>query len=201
SIIPLFSPTEIARLDIPQSLRIRSLTTVDAVLYDVQDKKPPKRPEALRNESKDKEDNLGEKISNPSPTPPSHAKSPKKAAHRKEQINTETPLEGTVFYQELAKIQRRKRRTEDTAYPSGDTFYGQAQESVREGDSPRSGTIYRVIADTRVMAQPSFLAYTLAELSLGARVEVVGRFGEWLKIRSKSGRYGYILSQDAEPVR
>jgi hypothetical protein len=109
-----------------------------------------------------------------------------------EKVDTSGPIEGTVFYQ-------REMRG---AAESGDSVFGSQPPGVggflpNTGNGPR---VYRVLTFTRVYSKASFFSQTIANLDSGARVEVVERFGEWLKIRSKSGQIGFMLAQDAEQL-
>lgn len=60
---------------------------------------------------------------------------------------------------------------------------------------------FRVVARTQVRPLPSFSNNGLDYLQPGDRILVVGRDGSWLKVRSTSGRIGYVLAQDAEPEK
>lgn len=57
---------------------------------------------------------------------------------------------------------------------------------------------YVVITNTRVLTRPSFTGSAVAELRSGDRVRADGLVGDWLKIRSRNGQVGYILSQDVK---
>ena len=110
-----------------------------------------------------------------------------------EKIDTTGPLEGTPFYE----------RETRAASNSGDSVFGSEPPGVG-GFHPNNGSgprVYRVLTFTRVYSKASFFSQTIANLDSGARVEVVERFGEWLKIRSKGGQIGFMLSQDAEQLR
>ena len=60
---------------------------------------------------------------------------------------------------------------------------------------------YTVLSRTRVMSRPSFTGIEMAELSVGDSVRAEGSVGDWLRIRSRNGQVGYILSQDVQTPR
>ncbi len=112
----------------------------------------------------------------------------------KEIVDTSGPLEGTQFYE---------REMRQVGTPGGDSVFGSAPPGVG-GLMPNSAggpKVYRVLTFTRVYMKASFFSQNIANLDSGARVEVVERFGEWLKIRSKGGQVGFMLAQDAEEIR
>jgi len=115
----------------------------------------------------------------------------------REKIDTSGPVEGTVFY-------GNDRRREDSPAPS---VFGNEPPGVGglipEGSSGRGSSnsgVYRVLTYTRVYSKASYFSQTIANLDSGSRVQVVDKFGEWLKIRSKGGQVGFMLAQDAELV-
>lgn len=59
---------------------------------------------------------------------------------------------------------------------------------------------YRIVARTFVRAEPTFRAAPIDTLFNGDRVIVVGRRGDWLKLRSAKGKEGYIIIDDAVPL-
>jgi hypothetical protein len=50
------------------------------------------------------------------------------------------------------------------------------------------------------MSRPSNFAAPLAELEQGDKVEEDGTVGDWIRLKSKSGRPGYIFGEDAKEV-
>jgi zinc-ribbon domain len=58
--------------------------------------------------------------------------------------------------------------------------------------------IYEILRATKVFAEPSGSSRTVATISQGTRVTVVGDNGEWLEVQSKSGNPpGFIRRADA----
>ena len=62
------------------------------------------------------------------------------------------------------------------------------------------GVRYEIMINTSVMERPSFSAPEVEELYVGDRVRVEERMGRWLKVRSRSGKPGYIMAQDAQKL-
>ncbi|MCO6431775.1 MAG: hypothetical protein J5J00_13030 [Deltaproteobacteria bacterium] len=59
---------------------------------------------------------------------------------------------------------------------------------------------YVVIAKTKVMEDPSYYAYSPADLYEGDEIQVEADLGKWLRIRTRRGTAAYVLSQDARPA-
>ncbi|MEZ4754858.1 MAG: SH3 domain-containing protein [Bdellovibrionota bacterium] len=59
---------------------------------------------------------------------------------------------------------------------------------------------FKLIARTKIMSSPSYTADSVGQLNIGQEVDVVEEGRVWLKLKAKSGRYGYVLAQDAVPV-
>lgn len=116
-----------------------------------------------------------------------------KTGEKLEKIDTSGPLEGTPFYE---RELRASSNSSDSVFGSEPPGVGGFHPNNSSG--PR---VYRVLTFTRVYSKASFFSQTIANLDSGARVEVVERLGEWLKIRSKSGQIGFMLAQDAEQLR
>lgn len=57
--------------------------------------------------------------------------------------------------------------------------------------------IYEILVDTKVMALPSYRSGVVSVLPRGATVQVEASTGPWLKLRSRQGRTGFVLAQDA----
>jgi hypothetical protein len=53
---------------------------------------------------------------------------------------------------------------------------------------------------TSVVSAPSFGGRVIGQLGAGDRVLVEGFLGRWLRLRSRRGRGGYVLSADVEEV-
>jgi hypothetical protein len=81
-------------------------------------------------------------------------------------------------------------------YKSNMSGKSNKQPSNKDQDLPKN--LYVIVSPTRIMQEPSYWAKTRGDLEEGDRVEVLESLGKWLRIRTKKGRTGYILSQDAE---
>jgi uncharacterized protein YgiM (DUF1202 family) len=51
-----------------------------------------------------------------------------------------------------------------------------------------------------VLSAPSYGGRVIGQLEAGDRVLVEGKLGRWLRLRSKKGRGGYVLTSDVEEV-
>lgn len=117
--------------------------------------------------------------------------------NRLEQIDTAGPVEGTVFYE---KDRTQVESSSESVFGSEPPGVGGLVPQGADSKGISRPGVYRILTYTRVYAKASYFAQTIANLESGSRVQVVEKFGEWLKIRSKAGQVGFILSQDAEPV-
>ena len=63
-----------------------------------------------------------------------------------------------------------------------------------------TGVRYEVMINTSVFDRPSFNAKEVEELYVGDKVRVEARLGRWLKVRSRNGEPGYIMSQDTQKL-
>lgn len=90
---------------------------------------------------------------------------------------------------------------EPPADKSSATLFGGADATVpdRDGGSGQVFTghqIFKVLVRTKIMAHPQYQTEALGMLNAGDRVSAEGQVDSWLKIRSTSGRVGFILAQD-----
>ncbi|MCB9030477.1 MAG: hypothetical protein H6619_05445 [Deltaproteobacteria bacterium] len=178
--LPIETGEQRAEPVIPKAERVAKLTTLDAILYDMKEAKAGLTKEEI-------DSSLPEKTEVSSPT--KNATAPQHSV-KKETVNTTSPVEGTVFYPELSKLQNQNL-ADESSYPG-------SSPSLPSEDLSGKGELYRIIASTRVMSKPSFLGISIAYLDQGARIEVLSRSGDWLKVRSRKGKLGFVLAQDAE---
>ena len=59
-----------------------------------------------------------------------------------------------------------------------------------------AGEVKSVLVRTEVFSAPNYEARPLGTLEPGDRVSVEGRAGQWVRIRSRKGRAGYVFAQD-----
>ena len=107
---------------------------------------------------------------------------------RKISINTTGPIEPSDFPRSEvgARVQPRF---------SGDWSPGAVEYPVERFSSPK---VFEVIARTHVVTEPAYTAEEVVILHVGHKVEAEGRHGPWLRLRSKSGRVGFVLAQDTQ---
>jgi len=105
------------------------------------------------------------------------------------QLNTKTPLEPSEVREALSRPPAREPNIMDLAQPAG-------RRRVETPQSTGPG-VYRVIARTDVLSRPTYRSYRVAVLVPGDKIQVDEDMGSWLRLKSRNGRPGYILAQDA----
>jgi hypothetical protein len=118
-------------------------------------------------------------------------------ARSKEEVDTTGPVEGAEFRD---RIERGRPRLPESRR---EELQGGAPQAVLSGSS--SGEFdgqrtYKVISRTSVLSAPSYGGRVIGQLEAGDRVLVEGKLGRWLRLRSKKGRGGYVLTADVEEV-
>lgn len=118
-------------------------------------------------------------------------------ARSKEEINTSGPVEGPEFRERIERVRPpapERRRQE---------LQGGSPQAVLPGSSApefQEQRTYRVLTRTSVLSAPSYGGRVLGQLEPGDKVLVEGKLGRWLRLRSKKGRGGYVLTADVEEV-
>ena len=119
---------------------------------------------------------------------------------QKETVNTTYPVERREYPADDKFETRQQPENEipEIDFPPfrSNTKRNDPRDS-RDSGGPRE-PLYIVIARTKIMEEPSYWAHSLGDLYEGDKIEVHDRLGKWLRIRTRKGREGYILSQDAE---
>jgi hypothetical protein len=139
----------------------------------------------------------------PDPNPPAVAKPQPEMkpepppARSKEEINTSGPLEGPEFRERIERVRppAPERRPQE--------LQGGSPQAVLPGSSAREfqdQRTYRVLTRTSVLSAPSYGGRVIGQLEPGDKVLVEGKLGRWLRLRSKKGRGGYVLTADVEEV-
>lgn len=186
----------------PQPERVAGLNHLDAVFYEVDNavNTPPSatpavaitQPVPVRNDSPvaqlpNRSPGELDKIGGPGQKP-------------KDEVNTSYPLERNTNVEKDTEKDAAEEIPEIDFPPyrsnkkPGDSNFGTK-------DSRTAGTPnYVIIAKTRVMAEPTYWAEVKGDLSIGDKVLVEEPIGKWLRIKAKNGKYGYILSQDADKI-
>lgn len=181
------------------SLNTREGSTLDAVYYQI---------EELKNNSNDSTTNIKVEQNKTGATVASEPKTsesvvlPQKLAVSKIEIDTNKPQEPSEVYnivhsnvsensQGTVEPQSISVKSKIELEKGSDTV--EAKEFV-VFQEPKS---FRIIAITKVMSKASYFALPVAELLPGDKVMVDGTVGKWLKLRSKHGSVGFILSQNA----
>lgn len=105
------------------------------------------------------------------------------------QLDTRSPIEPPEVREALSRPPAREPNIMDLAQPAG----------RRRADNPQvtGPGVYRVIARTDVLSRPTYRSYRVAVLVPGDKIQVDEDMGSWLRLKSRNGRPGYILAQDA----
>ena len=115
----------------------------------------------------------------------------------KERVNTKGPVEGPEFRERIERrpLPESEEREHIQGGPPRAVFPVPSRDEAFE-----AGRVYRVVVSTTVVSAPSFGGRVIGQLAAGDRVLVEGFLGRWLRLRSRRGRGGYVLSSDVEEV-
>ena len=129
--------------------------------------------------------------------PRPEAKSEAPSARSKEEVNTRGPVEGPEFRERIERARPLAPQNRREEIQGGAPQAVLPGEPTREFDDHRT---YRVLNHTSVLSAPSYGGRVIGQLETGDRVLVEGKLGRWLRLRSKKGRGGYVLTADVEEV-
>ena len=115
----------------------------------------------------------------------------------KERVNTKGPVEGPEFRERIERrpLPESEEKEHIQGGPPRAVFPVPSRDEAFE-----AGRVYRVVVSTTVVSAPSFGGRVIGQLAAGDRVLVEGFLGRWLRLRSRRGRGGYVLSADVEEV-
>jgi hypothetical protein len=118
---------------------------------------------------------------------------PDRARGAKEQVNTAGPVEGVEFRDGV-----ERRSMQEPRLPGASTGEVQSppEASAPEIDGALQDQVKSVLVPTNVLANPSYHARVIARLREGDKVSVEARVGQWVRIRSRKGKTGFIFAQD-----
>ena len=125
------------------------------------------------------------------------AKSEPLPARSKEEVDTSGPIEGAEFRDRAERVRPQAREPRRQELQGGAPQAVLPGAPVREFDDHRT---YKVLTRTSVLSAPSYGGRVIGQLEAGDRVLVEGKLGRWLRLRSKKGRGGYVLTSDVEEV-
>lgn len=115
--------------------------------------------------------------------------------HRtKEQVRTDGPLEGPEFARGVEPRLVPEARLPEVSLP--DLSSSLPASSYPDGSLNIGGEVKSAIAAIDVYQSPDYSARVIARLAAGDKVSVEGRVGDWLRIRSRRGRAGFVIAQD-----
>jgi len=197
---PIIDDRIIPASEVQEPQRLSNISSIDSILYGIgADRKteiPTEIPSSAKISTQIDTNIKVEKILEPEKVLENNVDEKKKTL-TKEKIDTQGPLEGSIFYPELRQ-EYTKDKEEVSLFPDSQDELKNPKPSNREVlDRAR---MFRIISKTKVMSSPSYFAVAMAILDPGARIEVIEKMGDWLKLRSRMGQSGYVLAQDAEPL-
>lgn len=110
-------------------------------------------------------------------------------------VRTDGPIEGRDFTEGVERNSApRPRLPDELLSPEGRR--PPPASSYPDGSLNIGGDIKSALVRADVFDRPSYHARVIARLMPGDKVSVEGRVGEWLRIRSRRGRAGFVYSQD-----
>lgn len=189
---------------VPTPERVARVSDLDALYYDVQrmaEQPSPVARTVAREEA-------------PAAQEPAQA-SPAAASAQPVRPKTVVDTSGPIEPEELrARITRGRARPHDESAPAGVSPFDDDRPPMFPGvgggaakppgkrspfaqPSQGRGEFYTVIARTSILARPRYNTEVLGELEPGDRIKVEAKFGEWLRVVSRRGEFGFVFAQDA----
>lgn len=188
-----------AMLEQPPIERLAGLGQLDALYYDMA-KSESVLSQKLPNKSNTKQnpDYINSDAAHIALNIPPQPILPNTQPESKAKIDTQYPKEPADRYDNnISNSQIENGEQPEIDFPP---FRSNSQKRRDTQSSNRNGEYYQlyvIIARTKILEEPSYWAYSLGDLFEGDKVEVEDNLGKWLKIHTRKGRVGYILSQDA----
>jgi hypothetical protein len=112
----------------------------------------------------------------------------------REVVRTDGPIEGPDFARGIERQQVPQPRLPEVIPPAEPKPLPNL--SYPDGSINVGGEIKSTLVRTDVFDSPSYQARPIARLEPGDKVSVEGRVGQWLRIRSRRGRAGFVYAQD-----
>jgi hypothetical protein len=116
------------------------------------------------------------------------------AKKAKETVRTDGPVEGPEFKRGVEPRIVPEAHLPEVSLP--DSSVQIPGSSYPDGSLIIGGEVKSAIVATEVYDSPNYGARVIARLSSGDKVSVEGRVGQWLRIRSRRGRAGFVYEQD-----
>jgi len=196
---------------LPQVTPLPAPGALDTVLYDLKRNEKTTPVAAEHSDVISKESLEAVSVSSASLAPAPATNSAPTSAPTSPQISAEPPRRAVALDvqrpQEPEQISNARRNPEsfDSNDNNSSTRVETSEPRIVDGGvalPPQfkefsQSRFYVVRRETNVRSDPSIRSEAYAGLKRGIRVEVIGQQGYWLKIRSRSGRIGFILGEDA----
>jgi hypothetical protein len=114
---------------------------------------------------------------------------------RREMVRTDGPIEGTDFTKGVDRQSVPQAKLPEIVVPHAEAK-PVPNLSYPDGSLNIGGEIKSALVQADVLDSPSYHARVIARLMPGDKVSVEGRVGQWLRIRSRRGRAGFVFAQD-----
>ncbi len=178
---------------LPPYERVTALTNLDELIYNIKEKESEKQAAQVgKQESAGATQTLETPVAE---VPVSVTAVPKIAAKPKEKVNTDSPLE-------TAEV-RRALKEGDADLPENRSVFDTDVLGQGIEIKPFPEQIpYRVIAKTYIYSRPSDKSAQINTMLRGDQVYVDAKYGpNWLRVRSRLGRAGFIDARDVVEAR
>jgi hypothetical protein len=110
----------------------------------------------------------------------------------KERVNTDGPVEGSEFQGGVENHGAREARLPEVSAEQKPA----PSAALPEIGGVLTGEVKSVLVSTNVLSDPSYRAPIIGRLREGDKVSVEARVGQWVRIRSRRGKTGFIFAQD-----
>jgi hypothetical protein len=110
----------------------------------------------------------------------------------KERVNTDGPVEGSEFQGGVENRGAREARLPEVSAEQKPA----PSAALPEIGGVLTGEVKSVLVSTNVLSDPSYRAPIIGRLREGDKVSVEARVGQWVRIRSRRGKTGFIFAQD-----
>jgi len=131
--------------------------------------------------------------------PTSQTNIPERSRPNTETVRTDGPIEGPEFTKAVERSRSAQYGPPQPRLPElriESDANSSTGQSYPDGSLNIGGEIRSALVRSDVFDRPNYTAQVIARLLPGDKVSVEGRVGEWVRIRSRKGRAGFVAAQD-----